>query len=201
MTTLIEVATSTWSFLTAVLLFGFVPGFVLRLFILIYPKGHPRRTELLGELYAQPLWLRLFFVAEQLETALFEGRSARRQARAAAKAAAADEAAGKVVANRLPLRRGGRLLHPLASRRAHRRILADDELLRRTAERILSTSRSPERIKAAEFVVSGLTASGDHDPIPSLWVEDYSAMTPVDEDGNPLMSRRRDGGEGNPASA
>jgi hypothetical protein len=55
------------------LIFGFFPGLVLRLLVRLYPKGNPRRMELLGELYAKPQWRRPWFVAQQLETALSEG--------------------------------------------------------------------------------------------------------------------------------
>jgi hypothetical protein len=57
----------------ALLVFGFAPGAVLRLIILLYQRENPRRRELLGELYSVPRIERPFWVAEQLETALFEG--------------------------------------------------------------------------------------------------------------------------------
>jgi hypothetical protein len=57
----------------AILVFGFAPGFVLRLLVLCYPRSNPRRRELLGELYAVPRIERPFWVAEQVEVALFEG--------------------------------------------------------------------------------------------------------------------------------
>jgi len=57
----------------ALLVFGFAPGVVLRLIVLFYPRGHLRRRELLGELYAVPRIERPFWVVEQLEIALFEG--------------------------------------------------------------------------------------------------------------------------------
>lgn len=57
----------------ALLVFGFAPGAVLRLIVLLYRHGNPRRLELLGELYAVPRIERPFWVAEQLEVALFEG--------------------------------------------------------------------------------------------------------------------------------
>lgn len=44
---------------------------------------HPRRQELLGELYAYPRIERPFWVTEQLETALFEGLPGRLAARSA----------------------------------------------------------------------------------------------------------------------
>ena len=61
----------------ALLVFGLAPGIVLRLLLLIYPRGHPRRSELLAELYAVPMVLRPFWVAQQLEVALFEGLPSR----------------------------------------------------------------------------------------------------------------------------
>lgn len=57
--------------------FGFLPGVVLRILVLAYPKGHPRRSELLAELYAQPYGARPLFVAHQLETAIADGVPAR----------------------------------------------------------------------------------------------------------------------------
>ena len=65
----------------AVLVFGFAPGVALRLIVLFYPRGNPRRQELLGELYAVPTIERPFWVAAQLEVALFEGLGTRFRAR------------------------------------------------------------------------------------------------------------------------
>lgn len=71
-------AVASWPGLLLVLfVFGFAPGFCLRVIVLAYPRKDPRRTELIAELYAvsrieRPLW-----VAEQLEVALFEGLSHR----------------------------------------------------------------------------------------------------------------------------
>ncbi|MGH3753458.1 MAG: hypothetical protein ACRDRP_12315 [Pseudonocardiaceae bacterium] len=68
------------------IVFGFAPGFCLRLIVLAYPRGDPRRAELIAELYSVPRIERPVWVAEQLEVALFEGLghrvSARRRARA-----------------------------------------------------------------------------------------------------------------------
>ena len=61
----------------ALLVYGFAPGALMRLIVLLYPRGHPRRGELISELYAYPRIKRPFWVAEQLETALFEGSRAR----------------------------------------------------------------------------------------------------------------------------
>ena len=64
----------TWPmFGIALLVFGFAPGAVLRLIVLVYPRDDPRRQELRAEVYAVPLIERPFWVAQQLEVALFEG--------------------------------------------------------------------------------------------------------------------------------
>jgi diguanylate cyclase (GGDEF)-like protein len=56
-----------------IVVFGFAPGFVLRLIVLAYPHGDPRRDELVAEVYAVPRIQRPLWVAQQLEVALFEG--------------------------------------------------------------------------------------------------------------------------------
>jgi hypothetical protein len=61
----------------ALLLFGFAPGAVLRVILLAFPPDDPRRRELLGEVHAVPRIERPFWVAEQVEVALFEGLRAR----------------------------------------------------------------------------------------------------------------------------
>jgi ABC-type uncharacterized transport system permease subunit len=55
------------------IIFGFAPGFVLRTIVLCYPRKCPRRRELVAELYAMKRYERPLWVAEQIETALFEG--------------------------------------------------------------------------------------------------------------------------------
>ncbi len=55
------------------LVFGFLPGSVLRLIVLLYPRDDPRRRELIGELYAMKRISRPIWVVEQIETALGEG--------------------------------------------------------------------------------------------------------------------------------
>ncbi|MET8798114.1 hypothetical protein ABZV91_16965 [Nocardia sp. NPDC004568] len=96
MTTLLETVAS-WhglaAFLVAVAIFGFFPGFLLRLLVRLYPAGDARRRELTAELYAVPRLLRPFWVAEQFETVLYEGTGLRyraRRARVLAKHLAAD---------------------------------------------------------------------------------------------------------------
>ena len=61
--------------------FGFFPGFVLRLIVLLYPADDPRRRELVAELYVLGRMERIEWVFQQLETALFEGASARLERR------------------------------------------------------------------------------------------------------------------------
>ena len=85
-------AIASWpSLLLVVVVFGFAPGLCLRLIVLAYPRGDPRRAELIAELYAVPRIQRPLWVAEQLEVALFEGlghrMSAARRRRAHVRAA------------------------------------------------------------------------------------------------------------------
>jgi hypothetical protein len=68
----------------ALLVFGFAPGALLRLIVLLYPRGNLRRRELIGELYAVPRIERPFWVVEQFEVALFEGFCPRIKTRRAA---------------------------------------------------------------------------------------------------------------------
>src|SRR5512133_2112771 len=53
--------------------YGFFPGAVLRLIVLLYHREDPRRAELVAELYVVPRRERPIWVVEQLEVALFEG--------------------------------------------------------------------------------------------------------------------------------
>lgn len=72
-----------WTILSGVLvvcaLFGFAPRFVLRLITRCWPKGHPRRAELMAELAVIEYFKRPVWVFEQLETALLDGLPARRR--------------------------------------------------------------------------------------------------------------------------
>jgi hypothetical protein len=61
----------------ALTLFGIAPGVLLRMLVSLYPKDHPRREELLGELDSVPYLERPFFVASQVETSVREGLVAR----------------------------------------------------------------------------------------------------------------------------
>ncbi len=56
---------------------GILPGLLLRVALLAYPRGHPDRAELLGEYYAVPYRERLLFMASGCERALCDGLSAR----------------------------------------------------------------------------------------------------------------------------
>ena len=73
MAELSEAVTSWPTLLLVLVVFGFAPGFCLRLIVLAYPRNDPRRAELIAELYAVPRIQRPLWVAEQLEVALFEG--------------------------------------------------------------------------------------------------------------------------------
>jgi hypothetical protein len=76
------------SLLTVGATFGLLPGLMLRLIVLLYPKGHPRREELFGELYDPDMgrFERFEWVFQQLETAFREGPASRKHARSARRA-------------------------------------------------------------------------------------------------------------------
>ncbi|WP_146044344.1 hypothetical protein [Amycolatopsis sp. BJA-103] len=92
MVELIELAGAPSLLLTAILIYGFAPGFALRLTILLYPKNDDRRKELLADLYKMPRLQRPFWVAEQIETAIFDGVLAYRNAAKERNAARLEEA-------------------------------------------------------------------------------------------------------------
>lgn len=73
MAELLTTVVSLPTLLLVFVVFGFAPGFCLRLIVLAYPRSDPRRTELIAELYVVPRIERPLWVAEQLEVALFEG--------------------------------------------------------------------------------------------------------------------------------
>ncbi len=73
MAALLETVASWPSLLLVIVVFGFAPGFCLRLIVVAYPRADPRRRELIAELYAVPHIKRPLWVAQQLEVALFEG--------------------------------------------------------------------------------------------------------------------------------
>jgi hypothetical protein len=55
------------------LVFGFAPGALIRIIVRAFRRDDPRRRELLGEVYNVPFLQRPFWVAQQLEVALFDG--------------------------------------------------------------------------------------------------------------------------------
>ncbi|MGW1676052.1 hypothetical protein [Saccharopolyspora sp. NPDC002376] len=73
MAELLEAVASWKSLLSVLLVFGFAPGFLMRLLVRIYPKDDPQRANLMAELYSRGRLERPLFVAENLETALAEG--------------------------------------------------------------------------------------------------------------------------------
>ncbi len=82
MNDILAVATSWWSLPLAMLIsgisLGFMPGFLLRQIVRLYPKEDERRTELFAELRALPYLRRILWVFEQFETGIVDGRRARR---------------------------------------------------------------------------------------------------------------------------
>ena len=70
--TLIDHGVPWGLFVMGLLIFGFLPGFVLSLIVRLFDSQDPRRDELLAELYAVPRWERPFWVAEQFEVATRE---------------------------------------------------------------------------------------------------------------------------------
>jgi hypothetical protein len=80
MAELFEAIASWRSLLLVFVVFGFAPGFLLRLLVKIYPKNDPRRQELVAQLYTPGRLERVLFVGEQFETVLFEGVPARGRA-------------------------------------------------------------------------------------------------------------------------
>ena len=73
MSELLQAVASWPTLLFVVVVFGFAPGFCLRLIVLAYPRSDSRRAELFAELYIVPRIQRPLWVAEQVEVALFEG--------------------------------------------------------------------------------------------------------------------------------
>lgn len=61
------------SLLLFLLVFGVMPGIVVRLIVRAHPRDTGRREELIAELYSIPPLRRPLWVAEQLELALTEG--------------------------------------------------------------------------------------------------------------------------------
>jgi hypothetical protein len=78
MSDLIGTVTSSWyaiplGSLLIGMTFGFCPRLMLRLIVKLYPASDERREELLGELRSVNRAMRVLWVCEQLEPALFDG--------------------------------------------------------------------------------------------------------------------------------
>lgn len=73
MVELLKYAASWQTLLIALVIYGFAPGFALRLLVKLYPKDDPRRHELVAEMYAVNRLWRPFWVADALGAALVEG--------------------------------------------------------------------------------------------------------------------------------
>jgi len=73
MAQLLDLVKSPSTYLVAILIFSVLPKLVLQLMVKIYPKGHPRRKELLAECAFIKRRVRPFWVAENVVTALFDG--------------------------------------------------------------------------------------------------------------------------------
>ena len=70
---MVDLIVSWPSFAGVLIVFGFAPRAVLRIIVLAFERDDPRRDELLAEVNAVPRLERPFWVAEQLEVAVFEG--------------------------------------------------------------------------------------------------------------------------------
>ncbi|MEV4728759.1 hypothetical protein [Saccharopolyspora sp. NPDC049426] len=80
MTELLEAVVSWHNLLMVLLVFGFAPGFVLRLLVRIYPKDDPRRDEHLAAFYAHSRVERPLFVADLLAAGLTDALPSRLRA-------------------------------------------------------------------------------------------------------------------------
>ncbi len=76
------------------LTFGLVPGLVLNLAVLFYPKDHPRRRELVAEMDAVPYFKRALWVFQALQVTLTEGLPARVRSHRAARRKSSDKPDG-----------------------------------------------------------------------------------------------------------
>ena len=80
---LMDLLISPWSFAMVLVVFGLIPNVVIRLVALFYPRGHPRRAELIAELYAVPHRNRPLWVLDQVWLGVGEGLRLRREDRRA----------------------------------------------------------------------------------------------------------------------
>lgn len=70
-----------WILLGLIVAFFCAPKFVLQVTLTLYPRNDDRRRELLAEYHARRYLERVIWVAEQIETALFEGMRERPKGR------------------------------------------------------------------------------------------------------------------------
>lgn len=73
----LEAVLSLRTLVLALLVFSVAPGLVLRLLTLAYHRDDPRRAEMRAELHVVPRLERPFWVAEQLETVVFDALPSR----------------------------------------------------------------------------------------------------------------------------
>jgi hypothetical protein len=62
-----------WRLWAAMAVLVMTPGILLRLVVLVYPRGDERRRELIAEMYAVPALRRPLWVFQQVEVVLWEG--------------------------------------------------------------------------------------------------------------------------------
>lgn len=62
-----------WRTWLAMLVIVIVPGLLLRVAVLVYPRGDERRDELIAEMYAVPFLRRPIWVFQQIEVVIWEG--------------------------------------------------------------------------------------------------------------------------------
>ncbi len=139
-----------------------IPGWLLRQVVRVYPKGDPRRQELVAELRGVPFKERWFFVAQCLEVAVSEGMPSRyrsvreRRSTLSTPAGYAGHEASHIVGiTRRQLdnwERSG-LLHPSISQargsRSQRRYSYTDLVQLKVIMRLLAAGVSPRAAKKA----------------------------------------------------
>lgn len=73
MTDMLSAPTSLQALVLVLLVFGVAPGLALRFMTLAFHRDDPRRDELRAELHVVPTLERPVWVAQQLETVIFDG--------------------------------------------------------------------------------------------------------------------------------
>lgn len=86
------IGTGLLGVLISAIVFGFVPGALMRQVVRLWPKEHPRRAELIAEVYVIDYGKRLLFLFSVFEMGLFEGVAERlREVREARRAGNVDD--------------------------------------------------------------------------------------------------------------